>query len=462
MLKADHQQAERTFWSPARKAWAVLLTAFAIFCLLSATTVVAVGRWLRMAELPHLTTALAQPVTVLIQRAGMVMPVEMQPSDELRAGDQLIVNNAGPGVAATTQLVPGELAVWAKTSIEVLSFVPNETLRLGLVRGQALITLPSGGRAVEITAPKVSVALTAPGLYRVRRLSAESLTTAASEYSSAPALEIAVEQGEALIGADHIGPGERRLVAAQTAALPNEWPLIRDSDFRAFSDTEYNNTQIVAELPGQRKADTWGVSLAPSAGPKWRTGQFHLEQDCQPATAAAVEPPCRSVARFVRLGGNEQSSITAISQAVSADVVSYRQVLLNADVRIKSQSLSKGGVLGTECPVMIRVWYANTESTNLEVDFCFWAVDDPNQKGVISNNPWIKSTQINLQSWQHFSVDLKREIPNLMTIDKVQVDANGHDYETNVADVRLDGVGLADAPPRASSEAGAAGRPGSR
>ena len=146
--------------------------------------------------------------------------------------------------------------------------------------------------------------------------------------------------------------------------------------------------------------------------------------------------------RLARLGGNEKDATTGVNQDIGADVAAYRSVILEADVRIDYQSLSKGGANGTECPLFARVLYANSKQTGLQQNFCFWAFD--NGSGEISAEPYIHSQRIEPKTWHHFNQDLRALIPDLRVIEQLSFYSNGHDYDASVADVSLWAEGLID------------------
>ena len=217
----------------------------------------------------------------------------------------------------------------------------------------------------------------------------------------------------------------------------DRWQLLRDGNFRDRTPDEYMAT-LHPETRGS--ADTWIVSRqALSTGANARSGLFHLQREC--ASSQAKQEECRNVARFARLGGNDKGSITAITHEVAADVSSYAAVVLEADLRIDFQSLSKGGSGGTECPLFARVVYANGTASEAQKDYCFWAFDD-GRTGDISQLPWITSQRIRPNTWYHFRVDLRDEFPDLRAIHRVVFFSNGHDYDASVADIALSAEGL--------------------
>lgn len=436
MLEAEAAQRSSS-WTPARRAWVVIYAAFALFCVLGGTGLWALMRRLNMPQTPVFTVLTAPTAAVSIQRAGYIVREQLGEAGKLNVGDLLVVAvNGPPGIAAVLELYPGRLAVWGGSELRAeqrgRGTLPN---RVTLTTGQVVVDLPANAPPLAIMiAPTRTLQLAAPGRYLVRHLAGVGDT---------PDVEVAVAAGRALLGTNEARPGERIVwdTQARLFSLQEGWPLLRDGDFRAFDEASYNATQSVN--PPIPAADSWQVRLQNQVDGAAMYGQFRLEQDCSLVNRLRR---CRTAGRFVRGGGTQQSSITAIEQSINADVVAYQSVRLSADLRIKAQSLSKGGFLGTECPLLLRVFYTNNIRSNLEANYCFWAIEYPQQPGVESSLPYIKTQRIARNTWERVDVDLKREIPNLLSVERLEIHANGHDYESNVADVRLDGIGVIDQP----------------
>lgn len=439
MLKADRlPPAARQSWRPERKAWAVLLSAFAIFCLLSSATVYGGYRWMTGPRPRTVTAQIVEPSTALLKRSGLVRSEVLVDNSRLSMGDRVIIPEGPPGIAARLNTGGATVALWPLTSMLIEESAGGQ-VRLRLERGQAQIELPGSGPSLVVATPQLAeeVELTAPGRYRIRWLDETSLTTARAERPLIPGFEVATASGHARIGEISVDSGKRLVASRDTLPLKNRWPLLRDGDFRDFTSDEYMAT--LHPETSVRTADTWIVSRqALSEGANAQSGLFHLRRECNSTETKQEE--CRNVVRFARLGGNEKGSITAITQEIAADVSAYKAVVLEADVRIDFQSLSKGGSGGTECPLFARVIYANATG-EAQKDYCFWAFDN-GRSGDISELPWITSRQIPPKTWYHFRVDLRDEIPDLRAIQRVQFFSNGHDYDASAADISLSAEGL--------------------
>ncbi len=441
MLKADRipPTTATPFWRPERKAWAILLAAFIIFCMLASTTGYAIYRAAADPRAPSITARVVHPDVSYLQRAGLRREEMLVDGSQLAVGDRVRISPMGPpGIATRLQIDDAVVALWPASALEVEQR-DRGTLRLRLQSGQAVMELPSGARTLFVAADPLAqdLELAAPGRYRIRMLATEGMTTARSEHNLAPGVEVATDQGVARMGEVAVEPGNRLVGHGTWRKENNRWELVRDGDFQAFSADEYRATlQMQTDA---KRSDTWIVTQQPqSEGALSRNGLFYLLEECGVQGRGPDE--CRNVVRLARLGGNEKDSITAVAQAVNADVAAYEQVILEADVRVDEQSLSKGGADGSECPLFVRIDYANATQTGLQQYFCFWAFD--RGSGEISSLPYIRSQWIAPKIWYHFQVDLHSQIPDLRAIEQVVFYSNGHDYDASVADVSLRAEGI--------------------
>lgn len=424
-----------SFWRPERKAWAVMLSAFAVFCLIGSFVLTSFYRFAFESKPWTLATQVVQPDAAALLRSGFTRAEMLVDGSNLHVGDEIRVSATMRAGIAVRLLTDGAvIGLWPATNVLVEQNAGGN-LRLRVESGQAVIELPKEGRSLFVTGQHLAqeFELTAPGRYRIRELDDMSTITARAEYSAIPSIEVATDSGLARMGDVAIGPGRRVLGSASWQQLDNQWELVRDGSFQMFSEDDYRAT--LSKRTDIPKSDTWSVTQqAQSVGVDPKNGLFHLLKKCD------EQNNCRNIVRLARLGGNDKDSITAIKQDIDADVASYQSVRLDADVRIDQQSLSKGGADGSECPLFARVVYTNNSQTNLEQNFCFWAID--RGSGAISNQPYILSQQIPPNTWYHFSTDLRTVIPDLRLVQRVVFYSNGHDYDASIADISMRASGL--------------------
>ncbi|NNJ08796.1 hypothetical protein EKD04_000465 [Chloroflexales bacterium ZM16-3] len=228
--------------------------------------------------------------------------------------------------------------------------------------------------------------------------------------------------------------------------VPARWELIRDGGFSQFSETEYNNTTRSDE-PALARSDSWVVYGTPPL-PVEQQGLFRLSSICRPPnvdnTCAASDR--RTAAWFYRVGGQTSGFTTGIRQQLGPDgngidISEYRSLTFSLWTRVIEQSLEDIGDRGSECPVMIRI-LARQDSP-----------DDPDQQRVVciytdSNDqpPRVKDKdvlyyQVKKAEWTSFRFNLRdpQWLPDYRYLQGVQIYANGHDYNSLVADVSLVG-----------------------
>ena len=131
---------------------------------------------------------------------------------------------------------------------------------------------------------------------------------------------------------------------------------------------------------------------------------------------------------FERVG--EGHGETIIRQSVGRDLSDTASVLLSAEVRVDSHSLSGGGVAGTEYPLMLRVIYEDINRTNT-----VWA------HGFFIHNrddlPVRAATQVQAGEWSSYEVNLLGLVPRPAHIERLEVLAAGWSYRSAVRNVRL-------------------------
>jgi hypothetical protein len=427
---------------PERLAWVILLSSFALFCLVFISSGLYIYRWWAQPTVGVLTATVGQPLAVQVQPAGMVQPVVLQ-GGQLNQGDRVIVRKeATPGPATTLSFDSATIGLWAGSTMQIGRFGrqwnDSTDARFRLESGQMVVELTGDDLRLEVETPLAltPVVLQSPGRYRIRMVSDAGPTTATAERVEQPLLEVATERGTANIGQTIVGPGYRLLQAGdgkQDLKLTS-WDLLRDGDFQQLVDSVFSSTPVVAP--------PWIYTVKPTAEGAARSGLVIPTQECIDRLART---DCQKpYVRLVRLGGNDKGFLTAIAQQVDADVAAYEHVRLKADVKIAYQSLSKAGQSGTECPLLIRVVYMNHVAANLHKDFCYWAFEYPNQNGVVSNEPHIETNPLAPNTWRSLDIDLKQELENLVKVQEISFQANGHDYESHVRAAQLVGEGLSE------------------
>ena len=121
---------------------------------------------------------------------------------------------------------------------------------------------------------------------------------------------------------------------------------------------------------------------------------------------------------------------TLISQQLDVDLWDYERLILTADFRVLSHTLSGGGWLGTEYPLMLRVHYRDATGGKLTYYRGFFLHNQDNYP--VQNGVRLASTD-----WQRVEFDLLAANPRPWKIETVQVVAQGWDYHSAVREVHL-------------------------
>nr|MDQ2997664.1 hypothetical protein [Chloroflexota bacterium] len=232
-------------------------------------------------------------------------------------------------------------------------------------------------------------------------------------------------------------PGEKIQVneaGEASAALPARWELIRNgklADWRPGAKSDADGTWIQDVNPTDENATD-----------QERNGTFVVQQRCGPATpdnCAAAEHA--NIGQFSRQGNQSKSFGVLIGQSLDLDISEYPSLELRAWVRVVNQSIDKAGVLGTECPMTIKLTFKHRSPSDTEQNryFCIYvdetAADLPrDQKG----SEFIY-TPVHQGQWYNLKYVLRNEKPlkEAYYLKSIVIYANGHDYLSEITDISL-------------------------
>lgn len=134
--------------------------------------------------------------------------------------------------------------------------------------------------------------------------------------------------------------------------------------------------------------------------------------------------------RVTRVSQADAHNETGLKQAIGRDVRGARSVRLEARVRIDLASLSGGGYLGSEYPMMIRVRYHDhrgVEGTWTQGFYYSNPDNRPTPVGHVVERGW----------WSPFAVELAPLLNRPSVIDSIEVFGAGHTFDASVGDVKL-------------------------
>jgi hypothetical protein len=386
-----------------RRAWICLGSAFAIWCALAG---VLLGTGLN-----YRRNATESPPAVLNVERGTVFYEGVGTADQVRArpgmnADEGSVVEVGDNGRATLELFDGStIRVLPNSRLELSTlrvgkFNPEHTRAvLGLSEGAAHFTVAGKlpyNRELVLNTPFGPVSLS-KGEYLVW---VQDDGARVSSYS----------------GRAKAGPDDQavRIRDGQRAALPVDgfprgpFPL---------AENLLKNGDFARQLQGWTMLDK-SEPGRPDVGGTRRM----VEETIAGRKVQAL--------RIVRDTQKDTHNETGIVQEVERDVTAYRNVAVTAWVKINSASLSGGGYLGSEYPVMFRVNYTDERGGRPGWTHGFYYANR-------ENRPVENGEIVTQGEWFPFLGRLSELPDRPVYIKSIEVLSAGHDFDAVVADIRL-------------------------
>jgi hypothetical protein len=315
--------------NPERVAWTVLATAFVVFCVLAAGIPLAVRSYVLNASDDQDTQLQVIEGTVLVQEARKSDLTAVTESTTLRPGDEVLTDDTS---WATLDLFErSHLTLYGNTKVKLEEITAP---RFGLSNRLDQIKLDVTGGLV-----RVGVALPAE---RDKRF--EVLT---------PHTAINLAEGSYRIEVTNKGT-QVTVVRGQAVVKGNGTGLMVPHGTRTMVDL---SGQAIDPLPAARNLIENGDFRQPEAS-GWLTSTVVLTTSVEPPAVQFVENGGRRSVRLVRRESDDGiHSEVAISQELDQDVRDFVQLELSLDLMLEFQSLSGGGLLSSEFPIIVRLDY---------------------------------------------------------------------------------------------------------
>jgi hypothetical protein len=143
----------------------------------------------------------------------------------------------------------------------------------------------------------------------------------------------------------------------------------------------------------------------------------------------------RSAIRFYRAGGEGNHCETGIVQDINQDVSDYLSLELHCDIRLLYQSLSGGGQLSSEYPVIIRINYQYDAGGELRETHWYHGFYYQNMADFTTLN----GEQIPRNIWFPYDSGNLLQLldPEPVRITSIQIYASGWNYESQASELRL-------------------------
>lgn len=398
--------------NPQRVAWVVLWAAFVTFCILVTGIPLGIRYFVLNATEDQDTLLQRIEGTILVQEAEGSKPYGVTDIASLSSGNEVILDATTRGTLDLFER--SHVALYSNTNLELArvqsprfeaSDRPN-WITLNLTQGLVRVGVALPGERdtqFQVATPHTTLTLK-EGSYRIE------VTNQATQ--------VTVVRGEARMGSgtssEVLLQGTRTRVGLSgipEEPMPAARNLIENGDF---------------QLPLESG---------------WLTSTVVLTTAVKPPRVEVTEDGGRQAVHFVRREADEGNhSEVAILQRLDQDVHDFDRLEVSVDVKLDYQSLSGGGQLSSEFPIIIRLDYKD-----LWGDDKFWTHGFfyQNQVGYpIAPDPWGRPTgeMIPQGVWYPY------ESGNLMqllgdnlpaNVTGLTVYASGWNYESLVSEIQL-------------------------
>jgi hypothetical protein len=141
------------------------------------------------------------------------------------------------------------------------------------------------------------------------------------------------------------------------------------------------------------------------------------------------------VLRITRNSVTQAHGETGLEQKLNIPVSGYRHLWLDAWIRVDHQSLSGGGQLGSEYPMMFALEYEGTQEGSAPNWYHGFYAANPEGLRVDQGQ------EVPLGEWINYRIDLmtQEDLRKPYRITKLTVMGQGHSYDARVANIRLIG-----------------------
>ncbi|MCY4021660.1 MAG: hypothetical protein OXG39_19835 [Chloroflexi bacterium] len=429
----------RSAISPGRMAWLVLLLAFGMFCALTITTALAI--YLYLFQSTEAIPALLQVSqgTVGVTGSDFVEAVQRERQDITSTQTSISTDSLSQAtiqfrdVPAFEGAPPTLLAAVALQSNTLITFDRASRPRFDWSLNQHSISFSNLKGELDVfvtgvmdksfllsvgTAGGLSLQFLDDGRYRVSATDDEVrilnvMGRASAYFADDVSSRRTVPAGQELV----VRLGNRTIEPRATVRN-----LLSNSLF---------STQEIDQSPAQALPPEWGCLVEQDSDPR---GNFSLGQF-----------DGRLGLRLRRLDNATSHGEVRCTQSFGADgidVADYDSIKVIVTFYVSSQSLSQCGILGSECPLMLRLRYEDRLSVGRT-----WIRGFYFDKEVITDYPTLCSTCIqeheiiNKQAWYTF------ESENLLSVIGANVhpesltwialEASGHQFDTIISEILL-------------------------
>jgi len=401
--------------NPERLAWTVTLAAFAIFCILAISIPLTIRWYLTNATRAYEAKVTCLEGTTVIEDPQHAEAIPVLKDETISVPEGSVVSVDETAQAVITFFDQSLLRLFPRASVALERM---RAPRFSVSPRSAQITIQAkGGRLWANTVLRGS----SPVEFRVKSLQADTLLAEDGGYT----LEVSNERTEVIV---------QRGTAEVTAAS-----LITPTDTAKVTLSSRQRTIVeigkppLAPLKAERDLIVNGDFKAPLSDGWVASNDQGADGGEVDGTVSLVVDEGRRAVRFRRTGGEFNHCETIIEQQINRDLPDPLTTLkVQATIKLVNQSLSGGGYLSSEYPLMIRIKYRDIYLSENEWVHGFYYQN-------LNNNPTMYGQEIPQGKWYFY------ESENLLDVLPVtprrilwlRVYASGWSYESLISEISL-------------------------
>lgn len=402
--------------TPEGRAWGILLTAFAIFCILIVSVPLGIRWYVRNATVTQETT-LEEPIdgTVYVQ--------------EPRGTELIAISHRREDVSegATIETDPDRRAFLRLYDGSTLQLDYGTRIVLQRVRSPRYANSPRPNEIrIRIEHGQVFIGVSAP---HERALHMTVSTPHAEITLKEGSFAVTVEPDQTQLAIRSIRPGQATIVAGEeTLSFTSGRCLVLAQALKGMS-------AIQGPLPPDQDLIVNG-SFNSVLDRGWEPPVQQRDPGDPVGNVDIMPERGKSVLRFSRYSA-ETHGETSLTQIVDQDVHSYTSLKLAFEVQVNHQSLAGGGYKSTEFPIMVELKYRDPEGNPRSRYWGFYYLDPGTGPEWLTMVNGLKVIQ---GEWYPFESDnLLQSMDDIrpVYIESLRVYASGWDWNSAITDISL-------------------------
>jgi len=415
----------KNFSRVATRAWLVVWTAFAIFCILTVSIPLSIRWFWLTATVEQEVTLEVIAGTVAYKENGQGAWLAVDQKQQLGEGD--VVRTDDTSRALLTFRQDGSTVTIFPRTVVTLTQVRRKrfstpadyiTLEQGLIRREELGS-KGESRIEEVSRTRIAVAphleTVSPLTFTVKTPHATAWLHPDGSYSvevDARGTQLTVRTGSGNVAA---GGQVQPLAAGERAeVLAGQQPRLQQASRQLIANGDFSRG-----LAG------------------WIQYSDLEKKDDVPAGLELLTDDTGPVVAFRRYGSRNSHADVSLVQPINRDVSDFVSLKLSLDVYITYQSLSGGGYQGSEYPTIIRLRYRDAEGGEVVFVRGFYIHNQANFSTTngeqIPQNFWYGYESKNLLSM------LDGLSPRPFYLISISVGASGWDFESRIRSISLVG-----------------------